>query len=295
MNSTPIKIMRITSQWIKIVCCLCLSGEASLTHAQQSPISDSDFQTVSPLMTIQPAQDNNATATAVAAQPSTQTVPDPWESVNRKTFAFNDALDTYVLVPVAKTYNKIMPKPLNKGIYNAFANLNNFPTISNDLLQGNFYQATSDSWRFIINSTAGVGGLFDVAQNMGLESNSEDFGLTLARWGYTDSNYLVLPFFGPSTTRDALGMPVDYFLFNPYNREIPDMRTRYTLYALNIVSKRARLLQYQDFYTQFALDRYTFIRNAYMQQRNNAIERNQQLSDPYFNLTDRSQHQNSAT
>lgn len=269
--------------WICVTACLFASGWMTLACAQQD---QSQFTMMSPLMSEMAPSENDSVALQQAptttAPPTT--VKDPLETMNRKIFNFNDALDTHVLVPVSKTYNKIMPKPLNRGIYNFFSNLNNFPTISNDLLQGNFYQATSDSWRFLVNSTAGAGGLFDVAQNMGLESNSEDFGLTLARWGYTDSDYLVLPFFGPSTLRDAMGMPVDYFFFSPY-RYVSDSRTRYTLYALNIVSKRAQLLQYQDLYNQIALDRYTFIRNAYMQQRTNAIERNQQLSDPYFKLT----------
>lgn len=272
---------------IKIVCYLWIASEVSFVYAQQSAVNNSPPQAISPLMSdesIQVGDSNISAATQHSA------VCDPWEKINRKTFAFNDALDTHMLVPVAKIYNKIMPKPLSKGIYNIFSNLNNFPTISNDILQGNFYQATSDTWRFIINSTAGIGGLFDAAENVGLENNSEDFGLTLARWGYKNSNYLVLPFFGPSTLRDSFGMPVDYLLFNPYDWTITNMRARYTIYALGIVSKRAQLLQYQNFYNQFALDRYTFVRNAYMQQRRNAIERNQQLSDPYFSITDRPRH-----
>jgi len=275
-----------------------------LAFAQQAA---SQFKTVSPLM----VQDSSSTASTttssvspmMAAEPAgtaispalesssaiqTNAVPvkDPYEKINRTIFEFNDSLDTYFLVPVAKFYNKVVPKPLNKGIYNFFSNLNNFPTIGNDLLQGNFYQATSDSWRFFVNSTAGAAGLFDVAQNMGLASNSEDFGLTLARWGYTDSSYLVLPFFGPSTVRDTAGLPVDYYFFSPYGY-VQDSRTQYTLYALNIVSKRAQLLQYQNLYNQIALDRYAFIRNAYLESRANAIDRNQNLSDPYFNLTNK--------
>lgn len=248
--------------------------------------SQQTTQAVSPFLMPEPTENSpmleNSNTMAAAIPP----INDPYEGFNRSVFNFNDALDTYFLVPISKFYNKVMPKPLNRGIYNAFSNLNNFPTIGNDLLQGNFYQATSDSWRFFVNSTAGAGGLFDVARNMGLDPNTEDFGLTLARWGYTDSSYLVLPFLGPSTVRDAAGLPVDYFFFSPYNY-VEDSRTRYTLYALNIVSKRAQLLQYQNLYNQIALDRYTFIRNAYLQQRANAIDRNQHLSDPYFNLTNK--------
>jgi phospholipid-binding lipoprotein MlaA len=270
------------------VLCLLISGCFSLASAEpQAP----QFQTVSPFMAAEPLPAENTNPnlspmlpTSPALTPTDSPVKDPYESMNRKIFNFNDSLDTHFLVPVSKTYNKVMPKPLNRGISNFFSNLNNLPTIGNDMLQGNFYQATSDSWRFFVNSTAGAAGLFDVANNMGLEPNTEDFGLTLARWGYTDTSYVVLPFFGPSTVRDTAGLPVDFLFFSVYGY-IQDPRTSYTLYALNIVSNRARLLQYQNLYDQIALDRYAFIRNAYLQQRANAIDRNQHLSDPYFNLT----------
>lgn len=280
------------SQYIRrlIAALFLLSANCYITSAA----ADQPAQAVSPFMTQASAENSPMLqdSSATAAAPAVETIKDPYENFNRSIFTFNDTLDTYFLVPVSKFYNKIMPKPLNRGIYNAFSNFNNFPTISNDLLQGNFYQATSDSWRFFVNSTAGAGGLFDVARHMGLEPNTEDFGLTLARWGYTDSSYLVIPFLGPSTVRDAAGLPVDFFLFSPYNY-IQDSRTRYTLEALNIVSKRAQLLQYQNLYNQIALDRYTFVRNAYLQQRANAIDRNQNLSDPYFNLTNKKNNRDS--
>lgn len=294
--------MNQVKKWANVALYVLMSVSIGITYAQQAP----EFKTVSPLMMSQPAAPSDASNanTIPAIQPPPPTgntspvsmpVSDPLENMNRKIFTFNDTLDTNVLVPVSKTYNKIMPKPLNRGIYNVFSNLNSFPTISNDLLQGNFYQASSDCWRFVVNSTAGAGGLFDVAKNMGLENNNEDFGLTLARWGYTDSNYLVLPFFGPSTVRDAMGLPVDYLLFSPYGYMVKSSRERYTLYALNIVSKRAQLLQYQDLYNQIALDRYAFIRNAYLQQRESEIDRNQNLGDPYFTLSGKKEHTNSST
>lgn len=210
--------------------------------------------------------------------------PDPLEGFNRAMFSFNDTLDTYFLKPVSEVYNKIMPAPMARSIYNIFNNLNGTTTIGNDLLQGNFYQATSDSWRFLINSTAGVAGIFDVANDIGLDANYEDFGLTLARWGYVNSTYVVLPFFGSSTIRDTIGLPVDYYAFSPYSR-IDDARTRYTVYALNIVSKRADLLQYQNLYEQIAIDRYAFMKNAYLQKREAQIQHNKQLHDPYLTIT----------
>lgn len=233
------------------------------------------FQTVSPFMldndsSISPAMPSSENASSVPRVMDSNIVNDPYEKINRKIFSFNDTLDTYVLVPVAETYNKVMPKPLARGIHRFFSHLNLFPTVANDLLQGNVYQATSDSWRFIVNTTAGLGGFYDIATEIGLEPNSQDFGLTLASWGYTDSSYLVLPFLGPSTVRDAFGLGVDAYLFNFYNY-IDDTRTFYTLYALNIIDKRAYLLRYQDLYNQIALDRYTFIRDSYLNQRNNVI------------------------
>lgn len=210
-------------------------------------------------------------------------VDDPWESMNRIIFSFDDSLDQYILKPAAEFYNKVMPKPLNRGVHNIYENISNIQNIGNDLLQANFYQATADSWRFLINTTAGIGGTFDVANDMGLYQNDEDFGLTLAHWGYTDSRYLVLPFFGPSTIRDTIGMPIDYFAFSPYPR-IKNMRLRYTLYALDIINQRAQLLQYQDLYEKFSLDKYIFVRNAYLQRRAGQIQRNKELSDPYFTL-----------
>jgi phospholipid-binding lipoprotein MlaA len=279
-------------RWINIGLCLFISNYFSWAWAAQQ--SGREFQVVSPFMTSEASGEQSMVTSVQAKMPlavikSKPTLQDPYEKVNRKIFDFNDNLDTYFLLRISKCYNKVMPKPLNKGIYNFFRNLNSFPTISNDLLQGNFYQATADSWRFFINSTVGAAGLFDIARNIGLEPNTEDFGLTLARWGYTNSNYLVLPFFGSSTVRDAIGLPGDYYFFSPYSYGI-DSRTRYTLYALNIISKRAQLLQYQNLYNQIALDRYAFIRNAYLQQRTNEIERNQHLSDPYFNLTNKKSH-----
>lgn len=206
---------------------------------------------------------------------------DPFEPFNRVMFNFNEALDKVILKPVATLYNKIVPKPLAKGIGNFFANMNMVPTVANDLLQANFYQATSDAWRLGVNSTIGVVGLFDFATDIGLEPNTEDFGLTLAQWGYKNSNYLVLPFFGPSTTRDTLGLPVNYFYLSVYPY-IEPVNVRYRIYALGIVSRRADLLHYQGVFEQAAVDKYIFIRDAYMQRRAYLIQRNTELGDPYL-------------
>lgn len=198
---------------------------------------------------------------------------DRFEKVNRVVFAFNDVLDTMFLRPVATLYNKIMPRPLNRGIHNFFNNMYTIPTIANDLLQLNIYQMTNDIWRFGINTTLGIGGFFDVASCIGLEPYTNDFGLTLATWGWCNSNYVVLPFWGPNTFRDGIGMPVDYYAFSVWPRIHPP-RKRYELYALSVIDARAQLLCMQSLLDEVAYDKYIFVRNAYLQRRTFQIEEN---------------------
>jgi phospholipid-binding lipoprotein MlaA len=203
---------------------------------------------------------------------------DPYEGFNRPVYRFNDFLDRLILKPVATLYNKIMPKPLNKGVSNMFSNLEMIPTVVNDMLQGNFYQSFSDTWRFGVNSTVGIAGFFDVGSKIGLNYNYEDFGLTLAQWGYKNSNYLVIPFLGASTIRDGIGVPVTYGMtVYPY---IKSERLRYSLLGTDIVSRRASALRFQGVMDQAALDRYVFVRDAYLQHRNSKIARNQTLGSP---------------
>lgn len=214
-------------------------------------------------------------------QPMLDTKKDPYEPFNRVMYNFNDFLDNAILKPVAKFYNNVMPKPLSKGIKNIYNNIDTVPTVVNDALQGNAYQTANDGWRLVINSTVGLLGFFDVANQMGLEPNQEDFGLTLAQWGYTDSNYLVLPFFGPSTPRDAIGLPVDYYLFSIYPYIKPVIR-RNAIYGLGVVARRADLLSFQNVFEQASIDKYAFLRDAYLQRRAYRIQRNKELGDPYL-------------
>lgn len=214
-------------------------------------------------------------STAFAANPD-----DPLEPLNRFTFQLNEVLDKLILKPAASLYGAVVPKPLAKGIGNFFDNFYTPATIINDLLQGNIYQFASDSWRFAINTTVGVLGFFDVASNIGLEPNSEDVGLTFAYWGYKKSTYLILPIFGPSTIRDAVGL-MGYYYMTPYPY-INDVATRYEIYGVDITNRRANLLHYQGVLDQAALDKYTFMRNAYMQRRAYQIERNYELGNPYL-------------
>lgn len=202
---------------------------------------------------------------------------DPYEGYNRIMFDFNEHFDTVIAKPIARFYNAIMPRPLNEGVHNFFNNLNTITTIANDVLQANFFQATNDTWRLGVNSTVGVLGFFDIASRMQLKPYQNDFGLTLARWGVTESNYLVLPILGPSTPRDLVGIPVDYFAFSVYPYVHPDSR-RYGLLALSMIDARAQLLKNQSLMDEVALDKYTFVRNAYMQNRAYKIKQNEDRS-----------------
>lgn len=211
---------------------------------------------------------------ACAAPCFAQNSDDPLEHFNRSAFILNDKLDTYILKPIATFYNKVMPKPLNLGVHNFFNNINTIPTIANDILQLNLYQTLNDTWRLAINTTVGIGGLFDIATRMNLPFYANDFGLTLAKYGYKNSTYIVWPFFGPSTIRDGVAMPVDYFAFSVYPRVHP-WQTRYELYGLSVVDRRAQLLKIQSVMEEAAIDRYAFVRNAYLQRRSYQIKDNQ--------------------
>lgn len=198
---------------------------------------------------------------------------DPYEDFNRHAFKLNEGLDKAVFKPVATVYKTVLPWPVTKGVNNFFSNLSDVPTVINDLLQAKFYQAASDTWRFVINSTVGILGLIDVASKIGLEKHHQDFGLTLAVWGYKNSAYLVLPIFGPSTVRDGIAFPVNQSYFNVYPYIYP-VTTRNTLYALNLINTRAQLLEVDKLINQAAFDRYTFERNAYLQRRKYQLEEN---------------------
>jgi phospholipid-binding lipoprotein MlaA len=206
---------------------------------------------------------------------------DPYEPFNRVMWRFNDLFDKLILKPAATLYNTIVPKPIAKGINNIFSNIDTIPTVANDILQFNLYQASSDAWRLILNSTIGIGGFFDVATPLGLESNYEDLGLTLARWGWKQSNYLVIPFLGPTTVRDAAAWPVNYQYLTIYPY-IPRVSTRYQIYLVGLVSKRASILRYESVIEQASLDKYVFMRNAFLQRRAYLIDRNKRLGDPYL-------------
>ena len=189
---------------------------------------------------------------------------DPFEPMNRAVFTFNDGLDRYVAVPVAKGYQKVTPQPLRTAVSNFFSNLGDLSNAANALLQLKITDATEDIVRFAFNSTFGLGGLLDWATPAGLPKHHQDFGLTLGHWGIPSGPYLVLPLFGPSTVRDSMGLVVDV-KFNPLNYMEPALRN--PLYVLQFVSVRSDLLGATDLLQQAALDKYSFVRDAYTQQR----------------------------
>jgi len=189
---------------------------------------------------------------------------DPWERFNRSVFNFNEALDRAIAKPVAKGYVKVTPRVIRTGISNAYSNLDTVPTVINDLLQGKFRQAGHDSARFLMNSTLGLGGLFDPASAAGLDSNDEDLGQTLGKWGVKAGPYLMLPVLGPSSARDAFSRAADTYLEPVWYLE--DDSTRYWIRFGDLLDQRASLLEL-DAQLERSYDRYAFIRNAWIQRR----------------------------
>ncbi|MEJ8798088.1 VacJ family lipoprotein [Trinickia caryophylli] len=197
-----------------------------------------------------------------------RTAGDPLEPMNRAVFRFNDAVDQSLAVPIAKGYQKITPHPLRTAISNFFSNLGDLSNIANELLQLKITDATQDLMRFTMNTTFGIGGLIDFATLARLPKHHQDFGLTLGRWGVPSGPYLVLPVFGPSTFRDSVGLAVDV-RFNPLNYIEPSART--PLYILQFVSARSDMLGATNILQQAALDKYSFVRDAYLQQRHSRL------------------------
>lgn len=194
---------------------------------------------------------------------------DPLEPVNRVVYTFNDALDTTVIKPIATGYRAVLPSFARTGIGNFFSNLEDITVVINGILQLKLPQAFSDAGRFLINSTIGILGFFDVGTHFGLEKHNEDFGQTLGYWGIGSGPYLVMPVIGPSSLRDAVGRWVDTFSDVVWHED--HIRTRNQLVATRGVSDRARLLESEKILEAAAIDRYTFIRDAYLQRRRNLV------------------------
>jgi phospholipid-binding lipoprotein MlaA len=189
---------------------------------------------------------------------------DPWERFNRSVFRFNESLDRAIARPVAKGYVKVTPRVLRTGVSNFFSNLETVPNIVNDLLQGKMSQAGRDSGRFLLNSTLGLGGLFDPASSAGFEQGDEDLGQTLGKWGVKSGPYVMLPILGPSSVRDAFSRAADTYI-EPV-AYLSDESTRYIIRGVDLLDQRASLLEL-DAQLERTFDRYAFIRNAWLQRR----------------------------
>ncbi len=200
-----------------------------------------------------------------ASTPGRTRSDDPWEGFNRGVYKFNDVVDRTTLKPIAKGYRKITPQWIRSGVGNFFANLTYPATFINQFLQGKVKLGFQDAGRFLLNSTLGVGGLIDVATPMGLQANDEDFGQTLAVWGVGSGPYLTLPFFGPSTLRDAPSRAGDYYFGVLTYVDIP-WEAEWALRGFDVVHSRSELLPL-DATLQRTFDPYAFVRDAWLQQR----------------------------
>jgi phospholipid-binding lipoprotein MlaA len=217
--------------WLVLVCAGCATVQPGLTPAQQS---------------------------------------DPFESWNRKVFSFNEVLDDAILIPVATVYAEVVPPLVRRGIGNFYANLADAWSAVNNLLQGKPAYAGQVAFRFAVNSTFGLAGVLDLASEMGIERHYEDFGQTLGVWGAEPGAYLVWPLIGPSTVRDSIALPLNYaaspmYLFNV------DLWGQFGIWSLQLVNLRAGLLSAGRLLDAIVLDKYTFVRDAFLQQRRSLI------------------------
>ena len=194
---------------------------------------------------------------------------DPLEGFNRAMFSFNDKVDQVALKPAAEVYQSVLPPFVQTTIGNFFGNLADIPTFFNEVLQGKFKESLSDFMRVTVNSTLGLGGLVDIASEANLPKHSEDFGQTLGRWGVPSGPYVVLPILGYSTMRDTVATPVD-FAADPWLRTYP-VNMRNTGTAIRVIDQRSVALNASNLVEEAALDRYEFIRDAYLQRRENRI------------------------
>jgi phospholipid-binding lipoprotein MlaA len=213
-------------------------------------------------------------ARAVASAPAPATGDsleyDPWQGLNRKFFAFNDRLDEWVLEPVARGWDYVTPKPVERGIGNFFGNLRFPVNLVNNLLQGKGVEGAKTLGRFTINTLLGAGGFLDPASDLGLGPEEEDFGQTLGVWGVPAGPYLVLPVLGPSSLRDAPALGVDAVTaITPF---FIDTFILAGARAIDVVNTRAKFLDAVSEAKAASLDYYTFVRSAYVQHRQAQVE-----------------------
>ena len=193
---------------------------------------------------------------------------DPFEGFNRVMFSVNEGIDV-VVKPVAKGYDKVMPSPVKTGIGNFFGNIADLWIAVNNFLQGKVTEGASDVGRVLVNSTVGIVGLIDVASDLGMEKHAEDFGQTLGKWGVGEGPYLFWPIIGPRNVRDTFGFAVDASA-DPVVH-LHDVSARNTLIGIRFIDLRASLLPADKVIEEAAFDKYNYIRDAYFQNRRNAV------------------------
>jgi len=204
---------------------------------------------------------------------------DPWERFNRSVFEFNEGLDAYLLKPVVAGYRFVLPEFVREGIYNFFSNYSDIYTALQNMLQGKPDFAFNDLMRVVVNTTFGLGGLIDMATPGGLEKHKEDWGQTFGVWGVPAGPYVVLPFFGPSNVRDTFGTAADMesdYLF----RLLPDVALRNSITGLRVVNARNTYYEAGDLLDGAAIDKYSFMRDAYIQRREYQINEGRDDKEP---------------
>lgn len=206
---------------------------------------------------------------ALAGCASTHNPRDPLEGFNRAMFGFNDVIDRAALKPAAKAYQSVLPSFAQAAVGNFFGNLGDISTALNDLLQAKVTDGLTDIMRVAVNSTLGLGGLIDIGSKAGMTKHREDFGQTLGRWGVKSGPYVVLPFLGSSTVRDTAALPIDYAT-DPWAYKYP-VRWRNTGSVVRVIDERAVVLDASNLIEEAALDRYEFVRDAYLQRRESKI------------------------
>jgi phospholipid-binding lipoprotein MlaA len=244
---------------------LTIADDMTTDAVSGPPPADSVPQVPMPVSGPEPRYDGMAQArSATDAEPEEY---DPWERFNETMFDFNRRLDRYVLKPVAKGYNFVVPDEVQIMISNGFDNISFVPRLVNSLLQGKFSGAGREVGRFVINSTVGVGGLFDPAKDVfGLTKSREDFGQTLCTYGTTAGPYVIVPFFEPLTVRDGVGKAVDAFM-DPLSYVLPLVWDRLAMKVGDIVNERSLNLDLFQGFEESVIDMYSAVRHAYLQRR----------------------------
>ena len=267
--------MKTLSSGIAAVCssvCIALGVIGALpAHAQAlAPQSTEPVEPtptdVQPMAAIQQTDNFDELDDDVSIPP----VNDPLEPINRVTLEFNQQLDDWLIRPAARGYDTFVPPPIRLIVGNVFGNVGDLWTATNNLLQGKPRDAGSDALRFAINTILGLGGIADLASEFGLPKHKEDFGQTLGRWGLPQGPFLVLPLFGPGSLRDAVGTIAGDLQANPF-RALPDPGARNAIMATRLVDARARVLSSDRLFNEISIDRYLFIRDAYLQRRESQI------------------------